>query len=81
MSICWSHRSTDTQSYAIFGEGTWSIIKEKMSLTAGARWTLDDKDYRECLYRWFMRRYGWTNDLGRNFNEFTPRLILALGAQ
>lgn len=65
---------TDTQSYAIFGEGTWSIT-EKMSLTAGARWTLDDKDYRNVCTGGSCGG-TWTNDLGRNFNEFTPRLIL-----
>jgi len=65
---------TDTQSYAIFGEGTWSIT-EKMSLTAGARWTLDDKDYRNTCTGFFCGG-GWTNDIGDNFNEFTPRLIV-----
>ncbi len=67
--------STNTTSYAIFGEGTWSIT-EKFSLTAGVRWTLDDKSYvNNCSAAAPFCGGGWTNDLGKNFNEFTPRLL------
>jgi len=66
---------TNTTSYAIFGEGTWSIT-EKFSLTAGMRWTLDEKDYvNNCSAAAAFCGGGWTNDLGKNFNEFTPRLL------
>ena len=40
---------TDTNSYAIFGEATWQV-SDTFSLTAGARWTLDQKDYlNNCI--------------------------------
>ena len=66
---------TNTTSYAIFGEGTWGIT-EKFSLTAGVRWTLDDKSYvNHCSAAAAFCGGGWTNDLGDNFNEFTPRLL------
>ncbi|MBT8421807.1 MAG: TonB-dependent receptor [Gammaproteobacteria bacterium] len=65
---------TDTQSYALFGEGTWQI-KDNMSLTAGARWTLDDKEY-ENVCTGGSCGGTWTNELGKNFNEFTPRLLV-----
>lgn len=35
----------ETTSYAIYGQGTWDF-NEKWSLTLGARYTLDEKDYR-----------------------------------
>lgn len=70
------YSDTDTTSYAIFGEGTWTIT-EKFSLTAGMRWTLDDKDYtNDCGASFFLCGGGWTNELGDNFNEFTPRLLV-----
>ncbi len=72
---------TDTTSYAIFGEGTWKIT-DSFSLTAGARWTLDDKDYKNscsgtlCNDGAAVPTPGpWMNDLSENFNEFTPRLL------
>ncbi len=72
---------TDTTSYAIFGEATWQV-SDSFSLTAGARWTLDDKEYQNtctgtlCNDGAAMPTPGpWTNDIGDNFNEFTPRLI------
>jgi len=64
---------TDTTSYAIFGEGTWKVT-DTFSLTAGARWTLDDKEYMNTCTGFFCGP-TWTNDLGKNFNEFTPRLL------
>jgi iron complex outermembrane receptor protein len=35
---------TDTDSYAVFAEGTWNIT-DRLGLTAGARWTDDEKKY------------------------------------
>jgi len=70
------YSKTNTTSYAIFGEGTWTIT-EKFSITAGMRWTLDDKDYsNDCDAAMFLCGGGWTSDLGDNFNEFTPRLLV-----
>lgn len=72
---------TDTQSYALFGEATWQI-SDTFALTAGARWTLDDKEYTNncsgtlCNDGAVVPTPGpWTNDIGENFNEFTPRLL------
>lgn len=78
--------STDTESFAVYGEGTWSI-SDKLSLTAGVRWTYDDKQYtNSCTndpasFFTFCTRLGglpgdWTIDLDRSFNEFTPRVLL-----
>ncbi len=37
-------RDLDTESYAVFGQGTFSIT-EQFSLTAGVRWSEDTKDF------------------------------------
>lgn len=72
--------TTETNSYAVYGEGTWSIT-EKFSVTAGLRWTYDDKEYTNNCSGGFCSRLGglpgpWTIDLDATFNEFTPRLLL-----
>lgn len=35
----------ETTSYAVYGQGTWDI-SDTLGLTFGARWTVDEKDYR-----------------------------------
>ena len=71
--------STNTTSYAVFGEGTWSIT-ERFSLTLGARWTLDEKKYTNSCQTASCNSGGvpgtWTTELSENFNEPTPRLLL-----
>ncbi|MFK8021159.1 MAG: TonB-dependent receptor [Pseudomonadales bacterium] len=41
----YTRTENETNSYAIYGQGTWDI-SEALSLTFGARYTLDEKDYR-----------------------------------
>lgn len=72
--------SNETQSYALFAEGTWQIT-DKFSAVAGVRWTLDDKENQlSCAGLFCSDRDGvpqsWSSDLSKNFNEFTPRLLL-----
>jgi iron complex outermembrane receptor protein len=40
----YSRTANETTSYAVYGQGTYSLT-DKWSLTAGARYTLDEKDY------------------------------------
>ena len=40
----YARTGNETTSYAIYGEGTWDF-NERWTLTAGARWTRDEKDY------------------------------------
>ena len=41
----YTRTENETNSYAIYGQGTWDL-NEAFSLTFGARYTLDEKDYR-----------------------------------
>jgi iron complex outermembrane receptor protein len=72
--------ATETESYAIYGEGTWAIT-DKFSATVGVRWTYDDKEYTNSCNGIFCTRLGgapgsWDIDLDNTFNEFTPRILL-----
>lgn len=40
-----SNWSLDTTSWAVFAQGEWALT-DKLSLTLGARWTEDSKDYK-----------------------------------
>jgi iron complex outermembrane receptor protein len=39
-----AHNITNTDAYAVFGEATWKA-NERLSLTAGLRWTNEEKDF------------------------------------
>jgi len=67
--------STTTDSYAIYGEGTWAFT-DKLDLTVGARWTRDEKSYSNTCNGLFCTNGSWTQDLDKDFDEFTPRAIL-----
>jgi iron complex outermembrane receptor protein len=73
---------TNTDSYAIFAEGTWHFTNA-LSLVAGARYTNDDKTYRnECTA--FVPGScivdsppaGPVVNLKKSFDEVTPKLGL-----
>jgi iron complex outermembrane receptor protein len=66
--------STDTNSYALFGQASYAVV-ENLSLTAGGRYTIDEKSYT-------LRELGFFGTLGtnppldidRSFKKFTWRL-------
>jgi iron complex outermembrane receptor protein len=61
---------TETDSYAIYGEGTWDFT-DKLSVIAGGRWSRDEKDYsNDCTVG-----CSWSVDKNEDFDEFTGRLI------
>ncbi|MEJ2139422.1 MAG: TonB-dependent receptor [Gammaproteobacteria bacterium] len=78
--------TTDTDSYAIFAEGTLHFT-DKLSATLGARWTRDEKKYTNdctivqagafptCVTTGFAFA-DWSLDLDEDFDEFTPRLLV-----
>lgn len=74
-----------TKSSAVYGEFTWSMT-ERLSLTAGGRYTYDDKKYRnrsECLdfgaqpdFVFCVAPLGaefWNIRTGKDWSEFTPK--------
>jgi iron complex outermembrane receptor protein len=68
--------ATETNSYAIFGEGTWDIT-EKFALTLGARVTRDEKEFTDdCLDFTCSPASPWTVDRDDTNTEFTPRMLL-----
>jgi iron complex outermembrane receptor protein len=77
-----------TKSSAVYGELTWAIA-DRWSLTAGGRYTYDDKEYRnrsECLdfgaqpdFIFCVAPLGaefWNIRTGKDWSEFTPRVSL-----
>jgi iron complex outermembrane receptor protein len=72
--------NTETNSYAIFGEGSWEIT-EKFALTLGARVTRDEKDFSDdCTdiggFLTCTPASPWSLDLDDTNTEFTPRMLL-----
>ncbi len=79
--------TTETNSYAVFAEGTWAFT-DKLSATLGGRYTRDEKEYtNNCVqasigfspFPVCADTTGtpgdWTSDLNKTFSEFTPRLL------
>jgi iron complex outermembrane receptor protein len=74
---------TETNSYAIYGEGTWDIT-EKFAMTLGARVTRDEKDFTndcgpDCQpsgWDFGDPTAPWALDLDDTFTELTPRILL-----
>jgi iron complex outermembrane receptor protein len=67
---------TETNSYAIYGEGTWDI-SEKFAMTLGARVTRDEKEFTDdCAGAGCTPTDPWSLDLDDTFTEFTPRILL-----
>lgn len=52
------HTNTDTDSIAVYGQGTFSVT-DRFNLTAGVRWSEDDKTY-------MLREFGFLGVLGFN---------------
>jgi iron complex outermembrane recepter protein len=75
-SILAENVETTTDSYAIYGEGTWAFT-DKLDLTLGVRWTQDDKSYdNTCNGNLCAPDGTWTVNLDKDFDEVTPRVIL-----
>lgn len=77
-----------TTSYAVYGELNWDL-GESLTLTAGGRYTWDEKDYdnrSECLdfgaqpdFIFCVAPLGaefWDISTGRDWSEFTPKVGL-----
>lgn len=64
-----THSDLDTKSYAVFGEGTWKV-SERLSLTAGGRYTLDKADlsFHQAGSNLYRKDDKWT--------AFTPKAAL-----
>jgi len=74
----------ETTSYAVYGEGTWRF-GDRWSLTAGLRFTDEDKDFQlECAGltagsgtgTCTPTDTGFDTQLNKRYEEFTPRLSL-----
>jgi iron complex outermembrane receptor protein len=68
---------TETNSYAIYGQGSWDIT-EKFAITLGARLTRDEKEFdNTCTGSCnFVPGTTWTISEDDTFTEFTPQLLL-----
>jgi iron complex outermembrane receptor protein len=71
---------TETDSYAVFAEGTWAYT-DKLALTLGGRWSRDEKEYsNNCTDSGGVfpacTNNGYFLPLEEDYNEFTPRAIL-----
>ena len=68
---------TETDSYAIYGEGTWSFT-DRFSVIAGGRWSRDEKDYSNDCSGFcnisFVPTGDWSIDEDEDFDEFTGRV-------
>jgi iron complex outermembrane receptor protein len=64
---------TDTDSYAAFAEGTWHFT-DRFSVTGGARWTQDEKDYDNVCAG--TTCVGGPVSLDEDFDEVTGKIGL-----
>jgi iron complex outermembrane recepter protein len=70
------------ESVALFGQGTFDI-SEQLSVTAGLRWTQDDKEIqlvhlREASGRYIVGAPGTQDTFTEEWSEVTPKLGLEL---
>ncbi len=67
----------ETTSYAIFGQGSYDI-SERMSLTVGARWTYDNKDYHAAGVPGFsIIAEAFDVSTSESWSNFSPKLALS----
>ena len=64
--------SNETNSYAVYGEGTWQLT-EALSVTGGLRWTQDDKDFDISCTGILCQ--GGPLDLEDDWDETTAKLV------
>ena len=70
------------ESFALFGQGTFDIT-DRLSVTAGLRWTQDDKEVqlvhlREASGRYVVGAPGTQDTFVEEWSEVTPKLGLEL---
>jgi iron complex outermembrane recepter protein len=70
------------ESVALFGQGTFDLT-DKLSVTAGLRWTQDDKEIqlvhlREASGRYIVGAPGTQDTFAEQWSEVTPKLGLEL---
>lgn len=66
--------AVDTDSFSIFGQGTYAM-NEDLSVTLGARWTRDEKDFQGTIRQLVtLAPLFPTVDLSNSFEAFTPKL-------
>ena len=70
------------ESFALFGQGTFDIT-DRLSVTAGLRWTKDDKEVqlvhlREASGRYVVGAPGTQDTFVEEWSEVTPKLGLEL---
>jgi iron complex outermembrane receptor protein len=71
-----SFQDATTDSYAVYGQGTWSIT-DKLRFTAGARWSRDDKSVRSIVQAGgLIFRETFDVDESESWEEVTPRFVL-----
>ncbi len=59
----------ETTSYAFYGQGTWEF-NEQWSVTLGARYTVDEKDYTAISVNCDLVRDGDASVIGTQFESF-----------
>ena len=72
------------ESVALFGQGTYKIT-DMLSVTAGLRWTQDDKEvqlvhFREASGRYVVGALGTQDTFTEKWSEVTPKLGIELQA-
>lgn len=67
----------ETTSYALFGQGTYDI-SDRMTLTVGARWTRDEKDYRAAgIPGFIIIAEEFDVSTSESWNNFSPKVALS----
>lgn len=83
-------QTNETTNYALFGQVTWPL-SESLSVTGGARYTIDEKDYRTKATDLsndngtrgatpLLEGFDWV-EVDEQWSEFTPRVALEWRAQ
>lgn len=75
-------QTQESQSWAVFGEATWSLLDRRLDLTVGARYFEDDRVFREpvspaqlALIQAFYPDF--TGSAETKFDTFNPRFNVA----
>lgn len=67
----YARTANETTSYALYGEGTWDF-NDRWSLTAGARFTIDEKDYTAESVNCDLVVANDPSIIGTPFENFAP---------
>ena len=80
-SITWQPATKTTfenRAYAVFGQGTWTppVLEDKLHITAGARWSKDQREAMRLAFNTTTRQYE-QGEGDRSYNNFSPSLVVA----